>query len=38
MLYIVDILPGRDLSGIVREIGALSGVTRVECEQPSFYA
>jgi len=31
---VLDLPSGRDLSGIVREIGTLSGVRKVECLEP----
>ena len=34
LVYVLDLPSGRDLSGIVREIGTLSGVRKVECLEP----
>jgi putative Mg2+ transporter-C (MgtC) family protein len=36
IVYLLDVPSGRDLSGIVREIGSLAGVRRVEANQPFF--
>jgi putative Mg2+ transporter-C (MgtC) family protein len=36
LVYLLDVPPGRDLSAIVRQISALSGVRKVECEEPFF--
>jgi hypothetical protein len=38
LVYLLDLPTSRDLSGIVREVGALSGVRRVECNEPFFVA
>lgn len=35
--YSVDVAHGRSLSGVIREIGALSGVRKVEATEPPFY-
>lgn len=37
MSYLVNLAQGRDLSGVVREIGALSGVKRAEAAEPPFF-
>ena len=36
LVYTIELQRGRDLNGVVREIGALAGVRRVQAEQP-FY-
>ena len=36
IIYVLDLPVGRDLSGIVREVGALSGVHKVEANEPFF--
>lgn len=38
LVYLIEIKRGRDLNGIVREIGALPGVRRVEANEPFFGA
>jgi putative Mg2+ transporter-C (MgtC) family protein len=38
LLYVVDLPHGRTLGGVVREIGALSGVRYVEATEPPFFA
>ena len=35
MLYLVQVAPDRDLSAVFRELGALSGVRRVEAVEPA---
>jgi putative Mg2+ transporter-C (MgtC) family protein len=35
--YSVDLRRGRSLSGVIREIGALAGVLKVEATEPPFY-
>lgn len=37
LIYVVDLPHGRNLGGIVREIGALSGVHKVEATEPPFF-
>ena len=37
MNYLVNLPQGRNLSGVVREIGALSGVQRVQAAEPPFF-
>ncbi len=37
ILYEVDVPRGRALSGVMREIGALSGVRSAEAVEPPFY-
>jgi putative Mg2+ transporter-C (MgtC) family protein len=37
LLYNLDLPHGRNLSGVVREIGALSGVRKVESTEPPFF-
>jgi putative Mg2+ transporter-C (MgtC) family protein len=37
LVYVVDLPHGRKLGGVVREIGALSGVRKVEATEPPFY-
>jgi putative Mg2+ transporter-C (MgtC) family protein len=37
LLYNLDLPHGRNLSGVVREIGALSGVRKVEATEPPFF-
>ncbi|HEY9179193.1 MAG TPA: MgtC/SapB family protein [Candidatus Baltobacteraceae bacterium] len=36
LVYVVDLPHGRNLGGVVREIGALSGVRKVEATEPPF--
>lgn len=36
LVYTIELQRGRDLNGVVREIGALAGVRRVHAEQPFF--
>jgi putative Mg2+ transporter-C (MgtC) family protein len=36
LVYVVDLPHGRNLGGIVREIGALTGVRKVEATEPAF--
>lgn len=38
LVYTLELQRGRDLNGVVREIGALTGVRRVEANQPFFGA
>jgi putative Mg2+ transporter-C (MgtC) family protein len=37
LVYSVDLPQGRNLGGVVREVGALSGVRKVEALEPPFY-
>ena len=37
LVYVVDLPHGRNLGGVVREIGALSGVQKVEATEPPFF-
>jgi putative Mg2+ transporter-C (MgtC) family protein len=37
MAYLVDVPHGRNLGGVVREIGALSGVRKVEATEPTYF-
>lgn len=37
LVYVVDLPHGRALGGVVREIGALSGVRKVEATEPQFF-
>lgn len=37
LVYVVDVPHGRSLGGVVREIGALSGVRKVEATEPAFF-
>jgi putative Mg2+ transporter-C (MgtC) family protein len=37
LVYVVDLPHGRSLGGVVREIGALSGVRKVEATEPPFF-
>lgn len=37
LVYLVDVPHGRTLGGIVREIGALSGVRKVEATEPAYF-
>lgn len=37
LAYAVDLPHGRNLSGVVREIGALTGVRKVEATEPPFF-
>ncbi len=36
LVYVVDLPHGRNLGGVVREIGALNGVRKVEASEPAF--
>lgn len=38
IVYLLDLPSGRDVGGIVREIGSLSGVRKVEANEPFFVA
>jgi putative Mg2+ transporter-C (MgtC) family protein len=38
LVYVVDLPHGRNLGGTVREIGALSGVLKVEATEPPFFS
>jgi hypothetical protein len=38
LVYLVVVPRARDLSAVVREIGALSSVRKVECTEPFFGA
>jgi putative Mg2+ transporter-C (MgtC) family protein len=37
LAYLVDVPRGRNLGGVIREIGALTGVRQVEAAEPPFY-
>ncbi|HLI96975.1 MAG TPA: MgtC/SapB family protein [Candidatus Baltobacteraceae bacterium] len=37
LAYLVDLPHGRNLGGVIREIGALSGVRKVEAAEPPFF-
>lgn len=37
LVYVVDLPHGRSLGGVVREIGALTGVRKVEATEPAFF-
>lgn len=37
LVFVVDVPHGRNLGGVVREIGALSGVRKVEATEPAFF-
>ncbi|HKU68288.1 MAG TPA: MgtC/SapB family protein [Candidatus Baltobacteraceae bacterium] len=37
LVYVVDLPHGRTLGGVVREIGALPGVRKVEASEPPFF-
>lgn len=37
LVYVVDVPHGRGLGGVVREIGALTGVRKVEATEPAYF-
>jgi hypothetical protein len=37
LAYLIDVPQGRNLGGVIREIGSLSGVRKIEATEPPFF-